>query len=187
MFGPIGDKFNVYGKIGLGVNYFRAHQKSLITDEWLTVGAVHNSTPGYPKPYGWNEDDYLTIGYDRDNPDKETDRGSELVVPIGAGVEYRFNKSFDAGFELMLRNLTQDNLDVNMTGADNDSYMSAIFTLTYKIGKKDKRHSLWTYKDFNLAYQRDRQADPLAQRLDSLRQKLEYIAANDSSITDTEC
>lgn len=185
LFGPIQDKINIYGKIGLGVNYFRARQRSLITGDWITVGDVHNSTPGYPKPYGWDETDFLAIGYDRNNPEQETDRGSEMVVPIGAGMEYRVNKSFDMGFELTLRNLTQDNLDVNLTGADNDSYMSAAFTLTYKVGKKDKRHSLWTYKDFNLEYQREREADPMALRLDSLRQKLDYLAANDSSITDT--
>ncbi len=185
LFGPIRDKINVYGKIGLGVNYFRSRQRNLITGDWLTVGDVHASTPGYPKPYGWDDDDYLAIGYDRENPEEKTSRGNEMVVPIGIGVDYRINKSFDAGFELALRNLTQDNLDVNLTGADNDSYMSAAFTLTYKIGKKDKRHALWTYKDFNLAYQRERQGDPLVQRLDSLRKHLDYLAANDSSTTDT--
>ncbi len=185
LFGPIQDKLNIYGKIGLGVNSFRARQKNLITDEWITVGAVHNSTPGYPKPYEWEEDDYLAIGYDRNDPSQETSRANEMVVPIGMGIDYRINKSFDAGFELTLRNLTQDNLDVNLTGADNDSYMSAVLTLTYKIGKKDKRHSLWTYKDFNLVYQREREGDPNAQKLDSLRQRLDHIAANDSSTTDT--
>ena len=185
LFGPIKDRLNVYGKIGLGTNYFRARQQSLSTDSWITVGDVHQSTPGYPKPYGWDDSDYLAIGYDRNDPSETTSRNSEVVIPIGAGLEYRLNKSFDAGFELTLRNLTQDNLDVNLTGADNDSYMSAVVTLTYKIGKKDKRHSLWTYKDFNMAYERDREGDPLAQRLDSLKKRLDYIAANDSSVTDT--
>jgi outer membrane protein OmpA-like peptidoglycan-associated protein len=185
LFGPIRDRLNIYGKIGLGANYFRARQQSLETGDWITVGDVHNSTPGYPRPYGWDESDYLAVGYDRADPTRKTERISEMVVPIGMGIDYRLNKSFDVGFELTLRNLTQDNLDVNLTGADNDSYMSVAVTVTYKIGKKDKRHSLWTYKDFNLAYQRDRQLDPNAQKLDSLRQRLEFIAANDSSTTDT--
>ena len=185
LFGPIRDRLNIYGKIGLGANYFRARQQNIETGAWITVGDVHNSTPGYPRPYGWAESDFLAMGYDRADPSKETDRASEMVVPIGMGVDYRLNKSFDIGAELTLRNLTQDNLDVNLTGADNDSYMSVLVTVTYKIGKKDKRHALWTYKDFNLAYQRDRQLDPMAQKLDSLRKRLDYIAANDSSTTDT--
>jgi outer membrane protein OmpA-like peptidoglycan-associated protein len=185
LFGPIRDKLNIYGKIGLGVNYFRARQRSMETGDWITVLDIHGGTPGYPKPYGWDDNDFLAIGYDITNPVEEADRGSEMVVPIGMGIDYRLNKSFDVGFELTLRNLTQDNLDVNLTGADNDSYMSAAVTVTYKIGKKDKRHSLWTYKDFNMAYQRDRGQDPTAQKLDSLRQRLEEIAANDSSVTDT--
>ncbi|MFO8001560.1 MAG: OmpA family protein [Marinilabilia sp.] len=185
MFGPIDDRLNIYGKIGLGTNHFRARQKSLTTRDWVTVGEVHNSTPGYPKPYGWEEDDYLALGYEVSDPDQKTDRQSEMFVPLGMGVDYRINKSFDAGFEVTLRNLTQDNLDVNLTGADNDSYMSTALTVTYKIGKKDKRHALWTYKDFNLAYEREREGDPLAQELDSLRKRLDYLAANDSSVTDT--
>jgi outer membrane protein OmpA-like peptidoglycan-associated protein len=185
LFGPIRDKLNIYGKIGLGVNYFRARQRSLETGDWITVGDIHGGTPGYPRPYGWDDNDFLAIGYDITNPEEETDRGSEMIVPIGMGIDYRLNKSFDVGLELTLRNLTQDNLDVNLTGADNDSYMSAAVTVTYKVGKKDKRHSLWTYKDFNMAYQRDRGLDPNAQKLDSLRQRLEEIAANDSSVTDT--
>lgn len=185
LFGPIRDKLNIYGKIGLGVNYFRSRQRSLETGAWITVGDIHGGTPGYPRPYGWADTDYLAIGYDNDDPEEETDRGSEMVVPIGMGIDYRLNKSFDVGFELTLRNLTQDNLDVNLTGADNDSYMSAAVTVTYKLGKKDKRHALWTYKDFNMAYQRERNLDPNAQKLDSLRQRLEEIAANDSAVTDT--
>ncbi|MFW5754530.1 MAG: OmpA family protein [Marinilabiliaceae bacterium] len=185
LFGPVRDRLNIYGKIGVGTNHFRSRQRHVDTGGWITVGDVHHSTPGYPKPYGWDNEDYLALGYDNADPSVKTDRASEVVVPIGVGVDFRFNKSFDAGFELTLRNLTQDNLDVNLTGADNDSYMSAAFTLTYKIGKKNKRHSLWTYKDFNLAYQREREGDPLAQKLDSLRRRLDYLAANDSSVTDT--
>lgn len=185
MFGPIADRLNVYGKIGLGVNYFRARQRSLVTGDWITVADVYDATPGYPRPYGWADTDYLAIGYDRQNPNEKTDRGSEMLVPIGLGIDYRINKSFDIGFEMTLRNLNQDNLDVNLTGADNDSYMAAQFTLTYKIGKKNKRHALWTYKDFNLAYEKERQLNPMGRELDSLRQRLDYLAANDSSVTDT--
>src|SRR5690554_5222418 len=58
MFGPIADRLNVYGKIGLGVNYFRARQRSLVTGDWITVADVYDATPGYPRPYGWADTDY---------------------------------------------------------------------------------------------------------------------------------
>ncbi len=57
--------------------------------------------------------------------------------------------------------------------------------LTYKIGKKNKRHAVWTYKDFNMEYKRLRQNDPLAVRLDSIRSEIEYLAAQDSLASDT--
>ncbi len=187
LFGPIRDRWNIYGKIGVGLNYFRSRQRNISSGEWMTVYDIYDGTPGYPSPYGWLPTDYLALGYNRrgGEPVNKESRKHELVVPIGMGVEYRINKSFDIGAELTLRNLTEDNLDVNMTGADNDTYMHTALTLTYKIGKKDKRHALWTYKDFMLEYERDRQHDPLSQRLDSLRKQLDYLAANDSSVTDT--
>ena len=199
--GPIKDKWNFYAKAGFGLNYFRSAQRMQGTDRFLTRGEIYPNTGinsnGYPHNYTeWHEDDYLIIGYDRTNYDpsntqtitnyqKKEKRNSEILIPIGVGVKYRINKSFDLGFETTLRNLGADNLDVDMIGADNDSYMYSAFSLTYKIGKKDKRHSSWTYKDFSIDYQRSRMKDPLAQRLDSLAKQLEYFVANDTIINDT--
>lgn len=186
--GPIKDKLNIYGKIGLGVNYFRSAMREQETDAYLTVDDIFGDggAGGYPTSYAdWNGTDYLVIGYERDNPEAQVKRKSQIVIPIGIGMRYRLSKSFDLGFETTLRNMVSDNLDVDMTGADNDSYMYAAFSVTYKIGKKDKRHASWTYKDFNLDYQRDRARDPLAQKLDSLKKELEWLAANDSVKSDT--
>jgi outer membrane protein OmpA-like peptidoglycan-associated protein len=192
MNGPMRDRWNIYGKIGLGVNAFRSAQKSLgdgtlDQGDVLWVNYIYNIPSGYPTSYAdWDPNDYLVMGYKRDNPNLEkTSRQTELIVPIGAGVRYRVNKSFDLGAEVTLRNLVSDNFDVDMTGADNDSYMHATFSLTYKIGRKNKRHSSWTYKDFNLAYDRQRARDPMVMKLDSLRQQLDYLAANDSVVNDT--
>jgi outer membrane protein OmpA-like peptidoglycan-associated protein len=196
--GPMRDRWNIYAKLGFGINYFRSAVRVLNTivdnnnviikeagdlytvDEIFTGGA-------YPTNYSdWNAGDYLVMGYKRDNPDaEEIKRKSQIVIPLGLGVKYRINKSFDLGFDLTLRNLVADNLDVDMTGADNDSYMYAAVTVNYKLGKKDKRHASWTYKDFNLSYERDRARDPLAQKLDSLKQELELLAASDTVIRDT--
>lgn len=182
-FGPLHDKWDIYGKIGLGVTQFRSRLRRLDDNSFMQVNDVHNNLGGYPNPPGWEDDDFLVMGYNRQNPEKETNRATELVIPIGIGVRHRMNKSFDFGFELTMRNLAADNLDANFTGADNDTYMSTAFTVTYKIGKKNKRHARWTYKDFNLAYKSQRATDPLAVRLDSLKAELDKLAGLDSIIT----
>jgi outer membrane protein OmpA-like peptidoglycan-associated protein len=191
--GPLRDRWNIYAKVGLGVNFFRSTMREQGTDRLLTVDDIFGGVSGYPTSYSdWDPDDYLVMGYERNgyasaDPDlEEIGRESGLVVPIALGVRYRVNKSFDFGVETSLHNMVADNMDVDMTGADNDSYMHAAFSLTYKIGKKDKRHASWTYKDFNLSYERDRLRDPLAHKLDSLRAHLDELAAlNDSAVGDT--
>ncbi len=182
-FGPLGDKWDIYGKVGLGVSAFRSRVRRLDDNSFMRVNDVHKNLGGYPNPPGWSDDDFLVMGYDKQNPEKKTSREAELVVPIGAGVRYRMNKNFDLGVEMTMRNLTGDNFDVNLAGADNDTYMYTAFTATYKIGKKNKRHARWTYKDFNLAYESQRASDPLAIRLDSLKSELDRLAGLDSIIT----
>jgi outer membrane protein OmpA-like peptidoglycan-associated protein len=183
--GPMRDRWNVYLKLGIGVNYFRSAMREQGTDRFLEVDEIFGGG-GYPNAYAdWKPTDFLVMGYDRENPSKEIKRESEIVIPMGIGARYRINKSFDVGLETTLRNLGGDNLDVDMTGADNDSYIYTAVSLTYKLGKKNKRHSSWTYKDFNLSYERDRSRDPLAQKLDSLKNELAMIAASDSVVGDT--
>lgn len=182
-FGPLADKWDIYGKIGFGVNAFRSRLRRLDDDTFMQVNDVHKNLGGYPKPPGWSDNDYLVLGYDKQNPQDKQSRQTEIVVPIGVGARYRLNKSFDLGIETTMRNLTADNLDANFSGADNDSYLYTSFNVTYKIGKKDKRHARWTYKDFNLAYESQRASDPLAIRLDSLKSELDKLAGLDSIIT----
>ncbi|NPA35817.1 MAG: OmpA family protein [Chlorobi bacterium] len=199
-FGPIADKWDFYGKIGLGAVFFRSRQHALYDqdyynddgtvehiskDDILRVKHVYDFV-SYPQPEGWQDNDYLVIGYDRiTDPEKKENRKAEIVLPVGFGVKYRLSKSFDFGVEIMMHSMAADNLDVNMTGADNDAYMYTSLNVTYKIGKKNKRHPVWTYKDFNIAYKQKREFDPLAQKLDSLKQQLDSLAANDSVKTDT--
>lgn len=186
IFGPINDRWNIYTKLGMGLVFFRSKVRSLADNSFKQVKDVYPYLSGYPNPYGWSQDDYMVIGYDRKNdPSKKQSRKSEVVVPIGVGAQYRINEQFDAGFELNMHFMTKDNLDVNLSGADNDAYLYPTFTLRYKIGKKDRRHPVWTYKDFNLSNRRNRETDPLAMKLDSLKQRLDYLAANDSATSDT--
>ncbi len=198
-FGPIADKWDIYGKVGFGMVFFRSRQRALydqlyyengvpetiVKDQILQVKHVYDFI-SYPKPEGWTQDDYLAIGYDRKtDPEKEEKRKSEIVLPFGIGVKYRISKSFDVGIEIMMHSMSNDNLDVNLSGADNDAYMYTSLNISYKIGKKNKRHPVWTYKDFNIAYKQQRDADPLAARLDSLKEQLDVLAANDSVTSDT--
>lgn len=186
IFGPINDRWNIYTKLGIGMVFFRSKVRNLSDDSFKKVKDVYTHISGYPNPYGWDDEDYLVIGYDRKNdPTKKQSRQSEVVVPIGVGAQYRINEHWDAGFELIMHSMTADNLDVNLSGADNDSYLLPKFTIRYKIGKKDRRHPVWTYKDFNLSQRRNRLNDPLAQKLDSLKQRLDDLASNDSITSDT--
>jgi outer membrane protein OmpA-like peptidoglycan-associated protein len=197
-FGPVADKWDFYGKIGIGAVFFRSMQKS-IEDQILGIDTLQQGDVlrvrnvydyvSYPRPEDWQPDDYLAIGYENDAaetpPLKEKSRKAEIVLPIGFGVRYRLSKSFDLGVEFMMHSVAADNFDVNMTGADNDAFMFSSFNIRYKIGKKNKRHPVWTYKDFNIAYKQRREHDPLASKLDSLKAQLDSLAANDSTVSDT--
>ncbi len=195
-FGPVADKWDFYGKVGVGAVIFRSRQRALydqvIDGEQIQEGDIMKAKwvydfVSYPMPEDWEPDDYLVIGWDRKGtpPLEEEKRKAEIVLPIGFGVKYRLSPSFDLGVEFILHCMGTDNLDVNMTGADNDAYMYSSFNVTYKIGKKDKRHPVWTYKDFNIAYKHRRDADSLATKLDSLKQELNELAASDTVISDT--
>ncbi len=198
-FGPIADKWDIYGKLGFGMVFFRSRQRALydqvyydngvpetiLKDQILQVKHVYDFI-SYPKPEGWLPDDYLVMGYNRrTDTEKEEKRKSEIILPIGIGVKHRLSPSFDLGMEIMMHSMSNDNLDVNLSGADNDAYMYSSFNITYKIGKKNKRHPVWTYKDFNIAYKQRRDTDPLAAKLDSLNEQLNYLAAHDSVTSDT--
>ena len=186
IFGPISDRWNIYAKLGIGLVYFRSRVRDLEDGTFKKVKDVYPYISGYPNPYGWSEEDYLVIGYDRQgDPTDKQKRKNEVVVPIGVGAQYRINERWDAGFELIMHSMTKDNLDVNLSGADNDSYLYPTFNIRFKIGKKDRRHPVWTYKDFNLSNRRNKANDPLAQKLDSLTQRLNDLAANDSVTNDT--
>ncbi len=181
--GPLNDKWDIYGKIGLGAVAFRSRLRRLSNDNFMKVKELYQNLGGYPNPPGWENDDYMVVGYDRDNPTKEKSKRVDILIPFGAGVKYRFNKSFDAGFELTMRNVSNDNLDANLTGADNDSYAFCEFNLTYKIGRKNKRHARWTYKNFNINYGDNKTSNPMAIRIDSLKAELDKIAGLDSIIS----
>ncbi len=145
--GPINDKWNFYCKLGFGYHAFRNKVYDAHTNELLQVEALG--------------EDYFVLGYDQENPAIKTARQLELVLPVGAGVLYRLNRSFDVGIESTVNYGLEDNLDGILLGASNDNYWYTSFNLSYKFGKKDKRHSKWTYRSYNFNMFGKKKKDPL--------------------------
>ncbi|MBS2097114.1 OmpA family protein [Carboxylicivirga linearis] len=137
--GPLNDKWNFYFKLGFGLTAFRTRVRYNDTDEFVHFGDFGEAN---------EEDGYIVLGYDKDDPTKKIARAKEFVVPIGAGVQYRLNRSFDLAFETSMRLSLEDKLDNILVGAQNDKYWSTSISICYKIGKKDKRHSRWTYRGY---------------------------------------
>ncbi len=154
--GPLNDKWNFYLKLGFGLTAFRNRVRYTDTNEF-----VHNRDFSSAN----EEDGYIVSGYDADDPTKSKARAKEFVVPIGVGVQYRLNRSFDLAFESTMRLSIEDKLDNILVGAENDKYWSSSISLCYKIGKKDKRHSRWTYRGYGFNVFGAPKNDPLVSEI----------------------
>lgn len=162
--GPINDKWNLYIKVGAGATFFRsrlhfADDNSVVRKS--DIGELSNR--------------YMVIGYDDDesgDPYKETKRRMEIVVPMTAGLMYRINKSFDLTWETSMRFCASDNLDNILMGSTNDRYLYSGLHLSYKIGKKDKRHMRWTYRGYGFNLFGRPKKDPLAREIADLEDEI---------------
>ncbi len=165
--GPIRDKWNYYFKIGFGFHSFR--NKVYHND---TKQVVHGS-----EIEGTAYDDvYFVLGYDENNPDEKTSRVNEWVLPVGLGVLFRLNRSFDIGVETTVNYGLEDNLDGILLGATNDNYWHTTFNLSYKIGKKNKRHSKWTYRTYGFNIFGAKRKDPLEDEVNQFERLLQQHA-----------
>ncbi len=153
--GPLNDKWNFYVKAGFGFHLFRSR-------------IYENSNNSIVV-----SDDIQPLGYDEDDPNKKTNRVKELVVPIGIGALYRLNRSFDIGIESTINYGFEDNLDGILLGATNDTYWHTTFNLSYKIGKKDKRHSKWTYRTYGFNIFGKKRKDPLEDEINQFERLLQ--------------
>jgi len=174
--GPIADKWNFYLKLGVGLTAFRSRVHYIETGE-----VVHYRDVWEPNA----DDGYMVKGYDRDDPYKKIDRAKELVVPIGFGIEYRINRSFDIGFESTMRFSLEDKLDNVLAGSGNDRYWNMNINISYKIGKKDKRHSKWTYRNYGFTLFGKAKIDPLADEIKVFEKQVQQIADNPTIRTDS--
>jgi outer membrane protein OmpA-like peptidoglycan-associated protein len=163
--GPVRDRWNFYLKAGLGVNFFRSRLRFLADDSF-----VQESDLGMPSGR------YLVYGYDPYDPETETSPEMDIVIPFGGGVLYRINKHFDVGLESIMHFSSADKLDNVLSGASNDRYLYSGVNLSYKIGKKDKRHMRWTYRGYGFNLFGRPRKDPLQGEVQRLEEEINKYA-----------
>ncbi len=164
--GPVKDKWNFYVNIGLGMQAFRNKIYFNETDQVVHGDDIEGSS----------YEGYFVLGYDTEDHNKKISRQKELVLPIGVGALYRINRSFDIGVETTIHNGLEDNLDGILLGATNDSYWHTTFNLSYKIGKKDKRHSKWTYRTYGFNVFGRKRKDPLEDEVNKFERMVQQQA-----------
>jgi hypothetical protein len=92
-------------------------------------------------------------GYNKRTAEKEARAVNVVFTPAThVGIMYRINNSFDLAWELAFHISLSDYYDNILTGTTNDNAFYSGLFLSYKFGKKDKRHLRWTYRglDMNL-------------------------------------
>ncbi|MFO8001559.1 MAG: OmpA family protein [Marinilabilia sp.] len=166
--GPINDRWNYYLKVGVGATLFRSRllhsdTRNVVTREEL---------------YGTDDSEHVVLGYDVEDPAQKTSRQAEVVVPFGFGVMYRINNSFDAGVESILRFSSSDELDNILTGSTNDRYLFTALNVSYKFGKKDRRHVRWTYRSENMDMFGRTERDPMEDEIRRLEEDMAEYEAN---------
>ncbi len=161
--GPMKDRWNLYLKIGAGVTSYRTRVHFTENDM-----IVH-----YRDLAPENEDDgYIVLGWNTNDPYKKTDRVNELVIPLSLGLQYRLSHRFDIGLETSMRWSLEDKLDNILSGADNDKYWFSNIHIAYKIGKKKKRHLRWTHRGYGFNVFDKPKKDPLADEVALLEEQL---------------
>ncbi len=167
--GPIKDRWNFYLKIGLGMQTFRSQLRYVANDEFVRVSDFTGQTEDMR---------YVVLGYDKLNPEKKIARKAEMILPLGAGALYRINNSFDIGIESTIRFSFEDNMDNILIGATNDRYWYTAINLSYNIGRKNIRHSKWTYRTYGFNIFGKPKKDPILSEIEDLELKIKSFEAN---------
>ncbi|TCO10465.1 DUF6089 family protein [Natronoflexus pectinivorans] len=165
--GPVNDRWNFYLKAGAGLNFFRSRLHFRENDEIVMEA-----------DFGVGSSRFMVHGYDPYEPEEKTDRQMEVIIPVSAGFQYRLNRNFDVGMETSMRFTNSDNLDNILTGSTNDRYWFTGVTLSYKIGRKDKRHMRWTYRGHGFDLFGRPVRDPVSDELSRLEEDIARYAEN---------
>ncbi len=174
--GPRRDRWNFYYKIGFGFTAYRSKLYHSDTDKVVMVRDFSGEATDLR---------YVVQGYDIYDPDKKTERKRTLLLPIGLGVMYRINRSFDLGVESTMRFSLMDKFDNILAGATNDSYWYTNINVSYKIGKKNKRHKRWTYRGYDFNIFGAKKKYPLEDEINEFENDINQYAANRPIKTDS--
>ena len=102
-----------------------------------------------------------------------------LTVPIGALIEYNFNKNLALGTKIQYRSYNKDNLDGReFWGVTNDFVSLGTLQLRWKFGARDKNHT----RNMNLT---EFNGDPTAEDLNNLAKKVNGLK-DDLDITNKD-
>ncbi|SMO60294.1 Flagellar motor protein MotB [Saccharicrinis carchari] len=165
--GPVNDKWNFYVNVGFGLQALRNRVYKNTDNQVLHASDVEGKSA---------DGGYFVFGYDKNDPYKKISRERELVLPVGVGVLYRINRSFDLGIESNIHYGLEDNLDGILSGATNDSYWHTTINISYKIGKKNKRHSKWTYRTYGFNIFGNKRKDPLEDEVNQFERMVQQQA-----------
>ncbi len=167
--GPLKDRWDFYLKIGLGMQALRSRLHYTADNSVVKVNDFSNE---------YTDTRYVVLGYDKHDPNKKTTRKGELVLPLGAGILYRLNNSFDVGVESTIRFSYEDNMDNVLLGATNDRYWYSSVNLHYNFGEKNKRHSKWTYRSYGFNLFGKPKKDPLLSEINDFENRIKSYEAN---------
>ena len=148
-------KIAVYGIFGIGLCKFKTIEKDITTDTLI-----------------------FSYGYGEFKQKKK--RTTEIDIPLGAGVKYKFTNNVDIGLESILNNINTYKLDGGnvYNSSRKDKYLYTALTVTYTFGK-NKSLEWTTHKGKG----NDKLApvyNALAHKIDSLSKKLAEVENKNS-------
>ncbi|MCD4746323.1 MAG: OmpA family protein [Bacteroidales bacterium] len=141
-------KFNFYLLVGAGYVNFRSK---------LNKNGIYESGEGFS-----------------DNGTQKNKMTTELIIPVGLGVNYKLSEKIDLNFETTLRNLNSDKLDCYVSPPAKDKYGYTSLGITLKFGK-DKYYTLsWISSKEKTEYE-DLLAKANKKKIDSLNMQIALL------------
>ena len=105
---------SIYATTGFGMIFFRSQ-------------LMRQSTGNLIEYFGYNE-----LG-------EKTSRESAIVIPMGAGLDFRLGENWYVNLESVLRLSNTDKLDAHESGPKKDAYFYTSLGVSYNFGKKKRK------------------------------------------------